>query len=79
MTKRPLISAAPPSHDGALDLDTLLHPAQAFEHPMKVVEDADLTLNEKRAVLASWAADACTVEAAPALRQSPGGPAGSIR
>jgi hypothetical protein len=74
MTKRPLISAAPPSHDGALDLDTLLHPAQAFEHPMKVVEDADLTLNEKRAVLASWAADACTVEAAPALRQSPGGP-----
>ena len=58
----------------ALDLETLLYPAQAFEHPMKVVEDADLTFNEKRAVLASWASDACAVEAAPALRQPPGGP-----
>jgi hypothetical protein len=78
MTKRPVISAAlggrGPSHDGALDLETLLHPAQAFEHPMKVVADADLTFNEKRTVLASWASDACAVEAAPVLRQPPGGP-----
>ena len=37
------------------DLDDLLHPAQAFEHPRSVVEDPDLTLNEKRAILASWA------------------------
>ena len=28
----------------------------------------DLTLNEKRAILASWASDACAVEAAPELR-----------
>jgi hypothetical protein len=27
------------------DLDDLLHPAQAFEHPRRVVEDPDLTLN----------------------------------
>jgi hypothetical protein len=54
------------------DLDDLLHPAQAFEHPRRVVEDPDLTLNEKRAILASWASDACAVEAAPALRQAPG-------
>ena len=27
------------------------------------------TLTEKRAILASWASDACAVEAAPALRQ----------
>ena len=36
-----------------LDLDDLLHPAQAFAHPRDVVADADLTANEKRAVLAS--------------------------
>ena len=56
-----------------LDLDELLHPAQAFEHPDHVVNDPDLTLNEKRAILASWASDACAVEAAPALRCAPGG------
>ena len=55
------------------DLDDLLHPAQAFDSPQDVVNDHDLTLNEKRAILASWASDACAVEAAPALRQVPGG------
>jgi hypothetical protein len=53
------------------DLDDLLHPEQAFDHPHDVVNDTDLTLNEKRAILASWASDACAVEAAPALRQAP--------
>jgi hypothetical protein len=55
------------------DLDQLLHPAQAFGHPSEVVNDPDLTLNEKRAILASWASGACAVEAAPNLRRSPGG------
>jgi hypothetical protein len=54
------------------DLDNLLHPAQAFEHPSYVVNDPDLTLNEKRAILASWASDACALEAAPSLRLVPG-------
>jgi hypothetical protein len=57
----------------SFDLDDLLHPAQAFEHPRNVVADPDLTVNEKRAILASWASDACAVEAAPALRRAPGG------
>jgi hypothetical protein len=51
-----------------LEIEDLLHPADAFEHPQEVVNDPDLTLNEKRAVLASWASDACAVEAAPGLR-----------
>jgi hypothetical protein len=55
------------------DLDELLHPASAFDHPSEVVNDPDLTLNEKRAILASWASDACAVEAAPELRSSPAG------
>jgi hypothetical protein len=54
--------------DDRFDLDTLLHPANAFAHPMEVVRDPGLTLNEKRAILASWASDACAVEAAPDLR-----------
>jgi hypothetical protein len=52
------------------DLNQLLHPAQAFGHPTQVVNDPDLTLNEKRAILASWASDACAVEAAPDLRSN---------
>jgi hypothetical protein len=55
------------------DLDALLHPATAFAHPMDVVRDPDLTLNEKRAILASWASDACAIEAAPALRANASG------
>ena len=61
------------STDGTFDLDALLlHPAQAFAHPADVVNDADLTLSEKRAILSSWASYACAVEAVPALRQPPG-------
>jgi hypothetical protein len=65
------VSTQPRTEDG-LDLDALLHPAQAFTHPSEVVNDPDLTLSEKRAILASWASDACAVEAVPALRQAPG-------
>jgi len=57
----------------AFDIDALLHPATAFAHPMDVVRDPDLTLNEKRAILASWASDACAVEAAPDLRLTSSG------
>jgi len=55
------------------DLNDLLHPAQAFESPAAVVNDPDLTVNEKRAILASWASDACALEAAPDLRAGPKG------
>jgi len=60
----------PDANDDHLDLDALLHPAQAFDHPADVVNDPDLTLSEKRAILASWASDACAVEAVPALRRA---------
>ena len=59
--------------DDRYDLDELLHPANAFTHPSEVVNDPDLTLSEKRAILASWASDACAVEAAPAMRRRPSG------
>ena len=56
------------------DLDRLLHPAGAFRTPMEVVNDPDMTTQEKRAILASWASDACAVEAAPELRHPTGIP-----
>src|SRR5688572_16555566 len=57
------------------ELDQILHPAAVFSHPRDVLNDPDLTKQEKRAILSSWASDACAVESAPSLRQPPGGPA----
>lgn len=60
-------------HDEWADFGELLHPARAFARPSDVVDDPDLTLNEKRAILASWASDACAAEANPILRETPDG------
>jgi hypothetical protein len=56
------------------DINALLHPAAVYEHPMDVLRDGELSLNEKRAILASWASDACAIEAAPELRRQGSGP-----
>jgi hypothetical protein len=56
----------------AADIDDLLHPARAFDHPMDVVRDDDLTIYEKRAILSSWASDACAAQDVPELRQLAG-------
>ena len=71
-TRKPKASFETAS-DGKFDLDALLHPARAFGHPIDIVRDPDLTLNEKRAILASWASDACAFEAAPDLRVTTSG------
>ncbi len=59
--------------ENGFDIDLLLHPARAFESPAEIVNDRDLTTNEKRAILASWASDACAVDSAPELRSMPNG------
>lgn len=53
----------------AAELDPLLRPARIYGHPQAVVDDPTLALPEKRAILASWASDACAVDSAPTLRQ----------
>lgn len=63
-------SLAPETSD--FELDRLLAPARFFKHPQDVLNDARLDLWEKRAILSSWASDACAVESVPALRQPPG-------
>ena len=54
------------------DLDQVLNPAAVFNHPRDVLNDPDLSRQEKRAILSSWASDACAVESMPGLRQRPG-------
>ena len=55
--------------DNIIDLNAILHPGSVYEHPRDVVADPTISLSKKRAILASWASDACAVEAAPALRK----------
>ena len=57
------------------ELDRVLNPAAVFNHPRDVLNDADLTREEKRAILSSWASDACAVDSTPGLRLPPGAPA----
>ena len=59
-------------NDNVFDFQALLHPGTVFEHPKDVVAHPDLTLAEKRAILASWTSDASTIASCPAL----GAPAG---
>jgi hypothetical protein len=54
------------------ELGRILHPARYFRHPREVVQDATLSTAEKRAILSSWASDACAVESTPALRELAG-------
>ena len=59
------------SSAGKLELNSLLDPFRAFESPAEVLNDPDLTRGEKRAILASWASDACAIEEARGLRAAP--------
>ncbi|WP_273786722.1 hypothetical protein [Brucella intermedia] len=63
-------SLAPRSDD--LALDRLLSPTRHYKHPDEVLHDGALDFGEKRAILSSWASDACAVESVPTLRQPPG-------
>jgi hypothetical protein len=53
------------------DVDQLLHPSRFYARPADVAGDHLLTIDERRAILASWASDTCAVESNPALRQPP--------
>jgi hypothetical protein len=53
------------------DLDQLLNPAAVFNSPRDVLNDPDLTREEKRAILSSWASDACAVQCLPGMRLPP--------
>jgi hypothetical protein len=52
-------------------------PVRIFADPCDVLS-ADLPKDEKRAILAHWASDACAVESRPALRWCPGLPGRAV-
>lgn len=56
----------------APELNALLQPARTYGRPAAVLRDANLSLDEKRAILSSWASDACSVESDPRLRRPAG-------
>jgi hypothetical protein len=58
--------------DNVFDFNYLLPPGTTFEHPRDVVSHPNLSLAEKRAVLASWASDASAIASCPALRAPEG-------
>jgi len=53
------------------ELARLLHPGRFYDRPKDVLDDPDLSVSERRAILSSWASDACAVESVPALRHAP--------
>src|SRR5687767_5274677 len=54
------------------ELNRLLQPASTYGSPAEVVDDPQLSVAEKKAILSSWASDACAVESKSALRQPSG-------
>ena len=58
--------------DNVFDFNALLHPGTVFDHPRDVVRHRNLTLAEKRAILASWASDASAIASCPSLRAPAG-------
>jgi hypothetical protein len=60
------------ANDNIFDFNALLHPGTVFDHPRDVVRHPDLTLAEKRAILASWASDASAMASCPAMRAPSG-------
>ena len=56
------------SDNNVFNFDALLHPGMVFDHPKDVVAHPSLSIAEKRAILASWAA----IASCPALRAPPG-------
>ena len=56
----------------AVDAAAIVRRLRDFERPHDVLMADDVTKDEKRAILASWASDKAAVESMPAWRRYPG-------
>lgn len=72
MARQPNAIQAPlrPKMDDT-ELERLLHPRCFYGRPDDVLADPALTRSERRAILSSWASDACAVESSPGSREPP--------
>ncbi|WP_398467096.1 hypothetical protein [Tardiphaga sp.] len=50
------------------EFQSFLHPGTQYDHPRDVVSDQRLSLEEKRALLSSWASDASAIGSCPSVR-----------
>lgn len=51
--------------------ERILVPGRHYVRPKDVLADTSLTRDERKAILSSWASDACAVASYPALRRAP--------
>jgi hypothetical protein len=58
----------------ATNVEPFFHPVSHYDSPDDVLNDAELSTDEKRLILSSWASDMYVVESHPALREIPGIP-----
>ncbi|MBY3184262.1 hypothetical protein RWK44_29415 [Rhizobium sp. 25PS6] len=70
--RKDIDNALPEQPTAAISAAQLLHPARHFNHPRDVLAAGDISKQEKRAILASWASDMFAIESIPALRLYPG-------
>lgn len=68
-----LVHPAKRPETGQADLDRLLHPGRFYDQPSDVLRDHRLSRAERRAILSSWASDACAIASCPTLRVAPFG------
>jgi len=54
------------------NLNPLFHPVVHYGSPADVLNAKELSTQEKRIILSSWASDMYAVESCPALREIPG-------
>lgn len=55
-----------------IDFENFLHPGTRYDHPRDVLRDRSLSLDEKRALLSSWASDASAIASCPSVRAPAG-------
>jgi hypothetical protein len=53
-------------------INPLFQPASHYDSPVDVLNDHELSVDEKRVILSSWASDMYAVESHPDLRDVPG-------
>lgn len=61
-----------PDRGNRVDWTAYVEPGRVFDDPQDVLQADELSLQEKRAILASWASDACAIDSCPGWRSWPG-------
>ena len=61
----------PESNYDSYAIDGTMQANRFYDRPADVLADPSLTLAQRRAILSSWASDACAVPSSPPMRHAP--------